>query len=286
MIRNENDEKKKRKGRLWSQEGRLLPFVYELHCLPNDVAGDLEAARAELVDGVLRCVMEDVVVAVVDVDDVGHGDAVLHEGKVVVANACSLSEKMRLIAEPCGGFQHKILQPGRGVGVTLDVEIGVANHVGEEEGFDLLERAILFPNFSEMARAVKAIGGGPCADGFFSIGPEQPDAIAFELGSAQMLGEFQKQSRGGSAIVGSDEGGLAERVVGVVVAGDDDDAIFLAGKLRDNVSSRKASFGTLDCESVVDHLIVLQARVEILFDLPVPGAAQIPRAVGDDFFGV
>jgi len=60
-----------------------------------------EAAGTELVDRVLYRVVEDVVVAVVDVDDVGHGDAALHKGKVVVVHACSLSEKMRLIASRC-----------------------------------------------------------------------------------------------------------------------------------------------------------------------------------------
>src|SRR5882724_10645308 len=99
MIRNENDEKKKRKGRLWSQEGRLLPFVYELHCLPNDVAGDLEAARAELVDGVLRCVPKYVVVSVVQINQVGNRHAVLGKLSVVVFEATCLREKMRLIAQ-------------------------------------------------------------------------------------------------------------------------------------------------------------------------------------------
>src|SRR5258705_13027714 len=47
---------------------RLLALVNQLHCFPDYVSGDFETTGTEFVDGVLRGVMEDIVVAVVDVD--------------------------------------------------------------------------------------------------------------------------------------------------------------------------------------------------------------------------
>ena len=68
---------------------------------------------------------------------------------------------------------------------------------------------------------------------------------------AQMIGDFKQQANVAAAIVGADEGGVLERKVGVVVAGQDDDAIFLAGELGDDVVHRKGTGGGFHVELIL-----------------------------------
>src|SRR5580700_926379 len=68
-------------------------------CFQHGAAYNFQALGTELIDGVLRGVPEHVVVAVIEVDEIGGGHASLYEGNVVVFHARdSAREEMRLVA--------------------------------------------------------------------------------------------------------------------------------------------------------------------------------------------
>src|SRR5216684_6512425 len=90
---------------------KALFRVQQSNCLQNDAAYDLQALRAKFVYRILRCVPEDVVVAVGEVDEVGGGHATLHEGEVIVANLVVARKKMGLIADAGGGLIYGVLEP-------------------------------------------------------------------------------------------------------------------------------------------------------------------------------
>ena len=191
---------------------------------------------------------ENIVVALVEVDEIGRGHAPLQKREMIVFDFQRAGEKVGLIAEPGRSLINGIFQPGRGIAVTLDVQIGVADHVGQKERLDLLQSAFSLPFLGEMRFAVKAVlhkrhfHGKPAAavrfDGLFGIIPHQPDAVAIVRLSPQLIGNLQQHRAGGSAIVGTDVGRVAEWIIRVVVAGDDDDAIFGTGEFGDDVVNR------------------------------------------------
>ena len=82
----------------------------------------------------------------------------------------------------------------------IDVQIGIANHVGEQECLDFLQRSVGLPFVREMRDAVKAVvhelhfrvGN----HGFFGVVPHQPDAVSVASLAAQLIGYF-KQKRAG-----------------------------------------------------------------------------------------
>ena len=63
-----------------------LACVQKPDRLQNHIPDDLHTLRAELVDGVLRRVVEDIAVAVLEIDKVRRRDTQLYEGQVVVFN--------------------------------------------------------------------------------------------------------------------------------------------------------------------------------------------------------
>ena len=77
----------------------------------------------------------------------------------------------------CGDFEH-VAQPGCGHLVEVDVEVLVGAHVGEEEGFDLAEGAVVGPLGGEVAGAVEGVGVGPLFDGLFAVIEYEPDGVA------------------------------------------------------------------------------------------------------------
>src|SRR5512146_1650357 len=70
------------------------------------------------------------------------------------------------------------------------------------------------------------------------------------------------------------------------MACEDDDAVFLAGDLRDDVVHRKSSSGCIRRELVLFYLNALQVRHDVLLDLAMGFAADGTWAEGDDFAGV
>ena len=102
----------------------------------------------------------------------------------------------------------------------------------------------------------------------------EPDAVAFALLAAQLVGEFEQDGGGRAAVVGAYVAGVAQRIVGVVVAGDDDDAVARAGKLGDDVAHGKLAFGRVGGEGIVFDLVVFQVRQDVVFELLVIRAAD------------
>src|SRR5580704_1102249 len=83
------------------------------HRFQHHAAYNLETLRTQLIDRILRSVPEDIVVAVVEVDEVGAGNAAFDERDVIVGDFIVIAEKMRLISQPRGGLIDHALQPRR-----------------------------------------------------------------------------------------------------------------------------------------------------------------------------
>ena len=83
----------------------------------------------------------------------------------------------------------------------------------------------------EMAGAVERVGGAPLLDGLFAVVEDQPDGVALRRMSAEDVADLDQQRSGGGAVVGSVELDVAQRIVRLVVADEDDDAVFLAGDI-------------------------------------------------------
>src|ERR1039458_8800271 len=91
-------------GRLrHSGRRQRIHLVENADRLQHGAAYNFQALGAELVDGVLRSVPEHIVIAVVEVDEIGGGHAPLYEGNVIVTHPRQgTREEMRLIAKPGG----------------------------------------------------------------------------------------------------------------------------------------------------------------------------------------
>src|SRR6266852_3812097 len=137
-----------------------------------------------------------------------------------------------------------------------------------------------------MAGTINTIGISPLPYRFFAVGPDEPDAVAIALlsgsPSTQLVGVFEQDSSGRTAIVGADEPGVAQWINRVVVAEDDDDAIFCAGKFRDNVADRELPFHRVSGEGVVFDLIAFEVVENVTFELLMILASHIARAEGCD----
>src|SRR5260221_11382671 len=70
-----------------------------------------------------------------------------------------------------------------------------------------------------------------------------------------MVGILQQDCGGRTAIVGADEPGVAQWINRVVVAENDDDAIFCARKFRDDVADRELPFYGVGGKGVLFDLI-------------------------------
>ena len=148
----------------------------------------------------------------------------------------------------------------------VDVEVLVADHVGDEEGLDLAESAVVGPLGGEMARAVERVGGGPLFDGLFAVVEDQPDGVALGRMRAEDIADLDQQRAGGGAVVGSVELDVAQRVVGLVVAGEDDDAVFFAGIFDDEVAHRLQAGGRAGGEGVGLEVALGGFGGEVLLD--------------------
>ncbi len=153
-------------------------LVQHSNCFEDGVAYDFQALGAELVHGVLRGVMEDVVVAIRHVNDIGAGDAAFHEGNVIVFFAALKGIEMRLVAAALGSGVDQVEQPGSGVGVAQNGNIDGSDHIHDHERLDFFQCPVFLPFFGKMTRAVQAVGVRPILYSFLAIGPDQPDAVA------------------------------------------------------------------------------------------------------------
>ncbi len=176
-----------------------LVLVDEVDHFEKEVAGGLEGLRADLVEGVFGGVVVavgvgGVVGAVVVVDDVEDGDAALVEGNGVVFDGGVVGGEGGGVAGVPGGLDEERPELGGGVGVVVDVEVLVADHVGEEEGLDVGEGAVLGPLGGEVAGAVEGVLRGPGFDGFFAVVEEQIDAVALGWVGAEVLADSMSRA--------------------------------------------------------------------------------------------
>src|SRR6266849_7895354 len=227
--------------------------------------------------------MEDVAVAVVEINQIGAGPTMLDERQMVILHRDRPPKEVRLVAPFRSSLVDQILKPGSGVAVAVDIEVGVANHVNQQEYFYVLERAVLLPFFGQMTHAIETVGGGPLFYRFFPVGPQQPHAVAFALFSAQLVGQLQQNGSRIAAVVGTHVTGASQREVGVIVAGADDDSVPSSGKLGNQVAYRELAFDGVGGESVVFHTVALEVIEDVILQLLVIGAADRPRAEGHHF---
>src|SRR5262249_44782140 len=134
----------------------LLPLELLDHFHYHGADG-LQALRAQLVHGVVVGVPR----RVVEVDQVDGWSAALDEGHVIVVNRLRFVYKRRRVAEVRGGLPHQSSQRRVPIGLALDVEMFVADHVDVDQGFQLAQGSILLPALGQMPAAVEIIGIAP-----------------------------------------------------------------------------------------------------------------------------
>ena len=111
-------------------------LVDEADHFEEEIACNLKGVGADLVDGVEGGVVVAVgqghgVRAVVDVDDVEDGDAALLEREMIVLDGGLVFEDVAGVAGVLRGLLEQVEEPGGGVLVPVDVEVFVADHVGQ-----------------------------------------------------------------------------------------------------------------------------------------------------------
>src|SRR5262249_20383499 len=103
-------------------------------------------------------------------------------------------------------------------------------------------RSVGLPLIREMADTVKTLGVVPGQPhGFLAVIPEQPDTVAVVLLSAQLIRDLKQQGAGRSPIICPDVVDISQWPIGVVVAGDDNNAVLRAWKFGNDVVNRKMS---------------------------------------------
>src|SRR5260221_11693199 len=100
-----------------------------------------------------------------------------------------------------------------------------------------------------------------------------------------MVGILQQDCGGRTAIVGADEPGVAQWINRVVVAENDDDAIFCARKFRDDVADRELPFYGVGGKGVVFGLIAFLVVKNVAVEFLVILAAHVAWAEGGDLAG-
>ena len=213
------------------------------------------------------------------------------EGQVVVVDGFFFLEEVALVAELLCGLADQIDEPAGGAGFALDVEILVADHVGEHEGLDAAESSVAAPFGCEVAAADRwSRSADQCSNGFFAVEEDQPHGVAFELFAAavcaQLVGDGHQQAGGCRAVVGADEVDVAQRVVGLVVGGEDDDAVFFAGEAHDEVAQGDRADGGVGGEGVFFKLVVLEMGARNCSALAWPGLVGQRGTDGDEVAGV
>src|SRR5208283_3104766 len=116
----------------------------------------------------------------------------------------------------------------------IDIQVGVADHIGQQKCLHLLQSAVVLPFLRQVANSVQAVGVRPRLHGLLGIVPYQPDAVTVTLFAAQLIRDFEEQCTGGSAVIGANVRSISQWIVCIVVAGNYDDAVKFPGT-RDGV---------------------------------------------------
>ena len=91
-----------------------------------------------------------------------------------------------LVAELLCGLAHQVDEPAGGARLALDVEILVADHVGEDEGLDAAEGSVAAPFGGQVTAADRSSRmRDQLLNGLFAVEEDQPDGVAVELFAAQ-----------------------------------------------------------------------------------------------------
>ena len=133
-----------------------------------------------------------------------------------------------------GGLCDEVLQPAFRAGFAGDTQVFVTDHVEQKKTLHTRGCAVRCEFGGEVAAAVEAVFSVKGLDGFLQIGPDKPD-LHFGFVCGERVGKSQQYGRAGTAVVGSGETGLEERVV---VAGENEDLLLRIGahvELTDDV---------------------------------------------------
>src|SRR6478609_379292 len=168
--------------------------------LHEDIAVDGKAVRADFVHGVLRGVVIAVVGAVVEIDDVDRGYAAGHEGQMIVVYRFFILEEISLIAEFLCGLAHQGHEPIGRTGLALNIQVLVADHVGEQKSLDAAECSVATPFCCKVATAVCRVGGRPLLDSLFAVKEDQPHGVAVDLLASELICNGEQKSGSGGAI--------------------------------------------------------------------------------------
>src|SRR5437868_12694963 len=108
-------------------------LVQHPHRLENHIADDFHAFGTQFVYRILGLVPENVAVAIVEINQVSRRDAMANKWHLVVPDVATAGKKMRLVAKMTGSLVYQIFKPRRGVGFALDVQVGIADHIGKNK---------------------------------------------------------------------------------------------------------------------------------------------------------
>ena len=189
-------------------------------------------------------------------------------------------EEVAIVAELFRGLADQRDQPVCGAGIAQNIQILVADHVGQHEGLNAAQGSVFAPASGQVAAAIGGVGAGPGMDGFFSVEKDQPHRVAVEGLAAQLVGYGHEQAGGRSAVVGAHKVDVLKPVVGFVVGGQHDDAVLLAGEAHDEVAHGHRPDGRVGGERILFELVVLELVAQELFGLQVAGAGGPARANG------
>src|SRR5882724_2256188 len=135
-----------------------------------------------------------------------------------------------------------------------------------------------------MAAAIKAVGGRPFLKGFLPIKPNQPYAATIALLPAKVVGEFEQQASGGTAVVGANV--VLEWIVGFVMRANDQDAVFCPGIFRNDVVERESTGWSLGLECIIFDSVALEMVLDVILYLLVRGGSRGPRPDGNDLLHI
>src|SRR5882724_9121452 len=135
-----------------------------------------------------------------------------------------------------------------------------------------------------MAAAIKAIGGRPFLKGFLPIKPNQPYAATIALLPAKVVGEFEQQASGGTAVVGANV--VLKWIVGFVMRANDQDAVFCPGIFRNDVVEREFTGWSLGLECILFDGVALEMVLDVILYLLVRGGSRWARPDGDDLLHI
>src|SRR5437763_8589743 len=135
-----------------------LALIEQTQSFQGHPAYNLKDLRAELIDGVISGVMENIVVTVIEINQIGRWHPALNKWLVVIGNSHGSSKEMGLNAQSSCSIKDQILQPRRRTQIMLNIEISVTDHVFQNECFNFFQGPVVLPFIREVADAIERLG--------------------------------------------------------------------------------------------------------------------------------